>query len=228
MMACGLDQALEHRRQRLRFVHGVDAADEIGQRHGGRAARGIELVPAGSHFTAAVVELARQRGYAVAQRLLDFLDLCTTDPADVFHLGFGPDASRRFRLSRALRRFDLLVSGLTNTRQLLLRLLTRRLGRLADRRVALGRLLLHHFRLASLGRGRQLAAEGGHKTLDRRVELVILCHRASSDYTAHPDKSLTLRALLWPAERPVFSSRSACVSHSFWCRAPFQGCRWSC
>jgi hypothetical protein len=141
----------------------VHAADEVRERHRGRASRGIEFLATCGNFPSALVELAHQPGDAVAKGLLNFFDLRAADSSDVLDLRFGARTGRRVFLSRALRGFDLLVSGLTQAGKLVLGFLPRGLGRLSNGCLALGRVLLGDFRLAAL--------EGcGHIVAERRDE----------------------------------------------------------
>ena len=90
---------------------------------------------------------------------------------------------------------DLLLRRAADLLDLIVGLLASRLGRLARCGIALGGAPLSHFSGLLLKGSRQLAAQGRDEALDRRIELLIGCHGASSDYTAHTDNSLTLLVL---------------------------------
>jgi hypothetical protein len=126
---------------------------------------------------------------------LDFLDLGAADPADILDLGLGSRTSGRLGLGGPLSRVNLLLRGAACLLDLILGFLSDRFGGVTDCRLALGRAPLGDLGGLSLEGSGQLSAQGGDNTLDRRFQLLIWCHEASSDYTAHALKSLTVHVL---------------------------------
>jgi hypothetical protein len=90
---------------------------------------------------------------------------------------------------------NLLLRCAADLLDLILGFLAGRLSRLAHCGVAFGRAPLGYFSGVLLKGSGQLAAQGCDNALDRRFGLLIGCHGASSDYTAHADNSLTLLVL---------------------------------
>ena len=78
--------------------------------------------------------------------------------------------------------------------ELVLGLFASGLGRLADGRLAFGGGPFDDLGSLPLEGGAELGTQRRHDTLECGFEL-ICCHEASSDYTAPPDKSLTLLML---------------------------------
>ena len=154
---------------------------------------------------------------------MDFFDLASADAANVFDLRFGSGAGGGFGLGCAPGCVNLLLRRAADLLDLILGFLAGHLGRLAHRGVALGRAPLSHFGGLLLEGSGQLAAQGRDNALDRGFEVLIGCHGASSDYTAHSDNSLTLLVLFvkgaWPQSDGFRAGARVRLDLRSWCPA---------